>query len=268
MLASLQDAEEAVQEALLRAWRYRDRLKEGAPLRPWLYRVATNVCLDAIARDERRAVLAAKAAEDDDWAGKPDEVVWLRPVPNSVLEPPTPPEKTPEAMTLARETIEIAFMTVIQLLTPQQRAVLILCDVLDWSAKGAADLLELSVPAVNKSAGARRPLERLTSGRQSHNLSFIQTGKRSLSDSDHSASEWTRGPVALNSTVQKLARKASRHACDSIAHRISHREFSTACSRSICSFQGSPSKFKPLSSIFALRGLSAGPRRRCVSPPQ
>src|SRR5215813_13873996 len=149
MLGSLQDAEDAVQETLLRAWRYRDSLKEGAPLRPWLYRVATNACLDAIARDQRRAVLAARAAADDGDAGNPDDVVWLGPIPNSVLEPTIPPAQTPEAMTLRRETIEIAFLTAIQLLTPQQRAALILCDVLDWSAKDAADLLDLSVPAVN-----------------------------------------------------------------------------------------------------------------------
>jgi RNA polymerase sigma-70 factor (ECF subfamily) len=124
-------------------------VREGAPLRPWLYRVATNACLDAIARDERRAVLAARASEDDGRAGKPEDVVWLQPIPDSVLDPPSPPEKTPEAMTVIRETIEIAFLTVIQLLTPQQRAALILCDVLDWSAKDAADLLDLSVPAVN-----------------------------------------------------------------------------------------------------------------------
>jgi RNA polymerase sigma-70 factor (TIGR02960 family) len=149
MLGSLPDAEDAVQETLLRAWRYRDSLKEGAPVRPWLYRVATNACLDAIARDERRAVLAARAAEQDDWTGQSEDVVWLGPIPNSVLEPTTPPAQTPEAMTLMRETIEIAFLTAIQLLTPQQRAALILCDVLDWSAKDAADLLDLSVPAVN-----------------------------------------------------------------------------------------------------------------------
>jgi len=149
MLGSLQDAEDAVQETLLRAWRYRDSVKEGAPLRPWLYRVATNACLDAIARDERRAVLAARAAEQDDWTGQAEDVVWLGPIPNSVLEPTTPPAQTPEAMTLMRETIEIAFLTAIQLLTPQQRAALILCDVLDWSAKDAADLLDLSVSAVN-----------------------------------------------------------------------------------------------------------------------
>jgi len=149
MLGSLPDADDAVQETLLRAWRYRDSLKEGAPLRPWLYRVATNACLDAIARDQRRAVLAARAAADEAWTGEPENVVWLGPIPDSALDPPTPPERTPEAMTLTRETIEIAFLTVIQLLTPQQRAALILCDVLDWSAKDAADLLDISVPAIN-----------------------------------------------------------------------------------------------------------------------
>src|SRR5262244_4269931 len=103
MLGSLPDAEDAVQETLLRSWRYRDSLKEGAPLRPWLYRVATNACLDAIARDERRAVLAARAEADDGATGQPEDVVWLGPIPNSVLEPPTPPARTPETMTLMRE---------------------------------------------------------------------------------------------------------------------------------------------------------------------
>ena len=86
MFGSLDDAEDAVQDALLRAWRYRESLMEGAPLRPWLYRVATNVCLDAIARDERRSVLAAKSVEN----GAPpsiDEVAWLQPIPDSLIEP-------------------------------------------------------------------------------------------------------------------------------------------------------------------------------------
>src|SRR5215472_10453669 len=106
MLGSLQDAEDAVQETLLRAWRYRDSVKDDAPLRPWLYGVATNACLDAIARDERRAVLGAKAAAHDEWTGEPDVVVWLGPISNSVLEPTTPPDNTPEAITLMCETIE------------------------------------------------------------------------------------------------------------------------------------------------------------------
>src|SRR5262245_15226986 len=107
MLGSLSDAEDALQETLLRAWRHHDNLKDGAPLRPWLYRVATSACLDAIARDERRAVVA-----------KVDDVVWLRPIPDSVLEPPTVPSSSSEVMPLSRETIEIAYLTAIQLLTP------------------------------------------------------------------------------------------------------------------------------------------------------
>ena len=182
MLGSLPDAEDAVQETLLRAWRYRDSVKEGAPLRPWLYRVATNACLDAIARDERRAVLAARAAADDDWAGQQEDVVWLGPIPNSVLEPATPPASTPEAKTLRTETIEIAFLTVIQLLTPQQRAALILCDVLDWSAKDAADLLDLSVPAVN--SALQRARARLRERLPSHKPAWPANADASAAERD------------------------------------------------------------------------------------
>lgn len=148
MLGSLHDAEDAVQDAYLRAWRYRESLQEGAPLRPWFYRIATNACLDAIAHDERRSVLAARAA-DADAPMRPDDVAWLQPIPDSMLDPAAPGGRDPEAIVLSRETIEIGFLTVIQLLTPQQRAALILCDVLDWSAKEAAELLDLSVAAVN-----------------------------------------------------------------------------------------------------------------------
>ena len=182
MLGSLQDAEDAVQETLLRAWRYRDSLKEGAPLRPWLYRVATNACLDAIARDQRRAGLAAKAVEQDDWIGQSEDVVWLGPIPNSVLEPTISPASTPEAMTLTRETIEIAYLTVIQLLTPQQRAALILCDVLEWSAKDAADLLDLSVPAVN--SALQRARARLRERLPSHKAAWPVSADASAAERD------------------------------------------------------------------------------------
>jgi RNA polymerase sigma-70 factor, ECF subfamily len=150
MLGSLQDAEDAVQETLLRAWKYRESLKEGAPVRPWLYRVATNACLDAIGHDVRRSALAAKSsAEAPGAALGPAEVTWLQPIPDALLEPTAPRDSEPETVVLTRETIEIAFLTVIQLLTPQQRAVLILRDVLGWSAKEAAELLEVSVAAAN-----------------------------------------------------------------------------------------------------------------------
>jgi RNA polymerase sigma-70 factor (ECF subfamily) len=182
MLGSLPDAEDAVQETSLRAWRYRDSLKEGAPMRPWLYRVATNACLDAIARDERRAVLAARVATDEGWAGEPEDVVWLGPMPDSVLEPPTPPARTPETITLMRETIEIAFLTVIQLLTPQQRAVLILCDVLDWSAKDAADLLDISVSAAN--SALQRARARLRERLPSHKPAWPASVDASAAERD------------------------------------------------------------------------------------
>lgn len=149
MLGSLDDAEDVVQDALLRAWRYRASLKEGAPVRPWLYRVATNACLDAIGHDARRSVLAAKSADAPDAALDPAEVTWLQPIPDTVLEPEAPRDSNPETVMVTRETIEIAFLTVIQLLTPQQRAALILRDVLGWSAKETADLLEVSVAAAN-----------------------------------------------------------------------------------------------------------------------
>jgi RNA polymerase sigma-70 factor, ECF subfamily len=182
MLGSLPDAEDAVQETSLRAWRYRDSLKEGAPLRPWLYRVATNACLDAIARDERRTVLAARAASDEGWAGELEDVVWLGPIPDSVLEPSTPPARTPEAMTLMRESIEIAFLTVIQLLTPQQRAALILCDVLDWSAQDAADLLEISVSAAN--SALQRARARLRERLPSHKPAWPSSVDASAAERD------------------------------------------------------------------------------------
>ena len=142
MLGSLQDAEDAVQDALLRAWKYRESLKEGVPVRPWLYRVATNACLDVIGRDARRSALAAKSSDEAPGAPlAPAEVTWLQPIPDAILEP-APRDSEPETVVLTQETIGLAFLTVIQLLSPQQRAVLILRDVLCWSAKETAELLD------------------------------------------------------------------------------------------------------------------------------
>jgi RNA polymerase sigma-70 factor (ECF subfamily) len=182
MLGSLPDAEDAVQETSLRAWRYRDSLKPGMPLRPWLYRVATNTCLDAIARDERRALLGAKAEADEGWTEESEDVVWLGPIPDSALEPPAPSANTPEAKALTRENIELAFLTVIQLLTPQQRAALILCDVLEWSAKDAADLLEVNVPAVN--SALQRARARLRERLPSHKLARPASADGSVAERD------------------------------------------------------------------------------------
>lgn len=151
MLGSLHDAEDAVQESLLRGWRYRRSVEASAPLRSWLYRVATNVCLDVIARDERRRALVDKAAAGELPGGVAglDQVTWLEPLPDALVEPAARREGEPESVLLTRETIELSFLAVIQLLTPQQRAALILRDVLGWSAKETAELLEVSLAAVN-----------------------------------------------------------------------------------------------------------------------
>jgi RNA polymerase sigma-70 factor (ECF subfamily) len=138
MLASFDDAEDAVQDAFLRAWKYRDSRDEAVPVRPWLYRIATNACLDLIARDRKRAA-----------TGEPGEVTWLQPYPDALLELVAPREGEPDAVVVTKETIELAFLTVIQLLTPPQRAALILCDVLGWSAAEAAATLETTVASVN-----------------------------------------------------------------------------------------------------------------------
>ncbi len=135
MLGSFDEAEDALQETLLRAWRARDTQSEDAGLRAWLYRIATNVCLDALRRTKRQVPTA--------------EVPWLQPYPDQLLDEVAPSEEQPDAVVVARETIELTYMTLIQLLPPRQRAVLILRDVLDWSAAEAAAMLDLSVPATN-----------------------------------------------------------------------------------------------------------------------
>ena len=139
MLGSFEEAEDLVQETFLRAWRRRDSFAGGPGFRAWLYRIATNASLDAIrARSRRVASLSSFA-----------EVPWLQPYPDRLLDEVAPSEAEPDAVVVARETIELTFLAVIQLLPPQQRAVLILRDVLDWSAAEAAALLDTSVAAAN-----------------------------------------------------------------------------------------------------------------------
>jgi RNA polymerase sigma-70 factor (TIGR02960 family) len=138
MLGSFDAAEDAVQEALLRAWRRRESFA-GDQFRAWLYKIATNVCLDELRRRERR-VPALESIRD---------VPWLQPYPDRLLDEVAPREQEPDAVVFARETIELAFIAVIQALPPRQRAVLILRDVLEWSAAETAALLEISVAAAN-----------------------------------------------------------------------------------------------------------------------
>jgi RNA polymerase sigma-70 factor (ECF subfamily) len=138
MLASFDEAEDAVQEALLNAWRHRDRFAGAGPMRAWLYRIATNVCLDMIRARSRRPQQASSP-----------EVSWLQPYPDRLLDEPAAADEGPAAVAVARETIELAFLTALQVLPARQRAALLLRDVLDMPAAETADLLGTSVAAAN-----------------------------------------------------------------------------------------------------------------------
>ena len=145
MLGSLEESEDLVQETFLRAWRRRETFQGRSTPRAWLYRIATNACLDVLQRSPRRP--------------RGGEVPWLQPFPDELL---AEPEAEPEAAVVAKETLELAFLVAIQHLPPKTRAVLILRDVLDWPAKDTAALLDTSVAAVNSA------LQRARAGLKEH----------------------------------------------------------------------------------------------------
>jgi RNA polymerase sigma-70 factor (ECF subfamily) len=149
MLGSPFEAEDAVQEAMIRAWRAIDRFEGRASLRSWLYRIATNVCLDMVAGRERRArPMDLGPAREPELANLNPlpEVTWIEPIPDGVV---VPEDADPADVAVARETIRLAFVAALQHLPPRQRAVLILCEVLRWQAAEVAELLETSVASVN-----------------------------------------------------------------------------------------------------------------------
>jgi RNA polymerase sigma-70 factor (ECF subfamily) len=160
MLGSLHDAEDAYQEAMLRAWRALPRLRDDAAARAWLYRIATNVCLNAIARRPRRVIPAdyGPAWSAGEEIGEPaEESLWLEPYPDSDLDSGY---AAPEARYEQREAVELAFVAALQHLPAQQRAVLILRDVLGFSAAESAESLETSSAAVNSALQrARRTVD-------------------------------------------------------------------------------------------------------------
>ncbi|WP_248959659.1 RNA polymerase subunit sigma-70 [Sphaerisporangium perillae] len=139
MLASFDEAEDAVQETFLRAWRGREGFDGVSLLRAWLYRIATNVCLDMLRRSSRRLTTMHSFAE----------VSWLQPYPDRLLDEIAPSDEQPEEILVDRETIELAFLAAMQVLPPRQRAAFIVRDVLGWSANETASLLRTSVPAAN-----------------------------------------------------------------------------------------------------------------------
>jgi RNA polymerase sigma-70 factor (ECF subfamily) len=151
MLGSLHDAEDALQECMLRAWRGLERFEGRSSLRSWLYTIATNTCLNAIARRPKRVLPVdyGPAADPHDAPGEPVvESVWVEPYPDEILGVEDG-YAAPEARYEMRESVELAFIAALQHLPPNQRAVLVLREVLGFSAKEVADQLETSVASVN-----------------------------------------------------------------------------------------------------------------------
>jgi RNA polymerase sigma-70 factor (ECF subfamily) len=150
MLGSLHDAEDALQDALLRAWRGLPRMEGRGSLRSWLYKIATNACLDAIARRPKRVLPVdyGPPGGADDYSGRPPEALWVEPYPDERLDPGDG-YAAPEARYEQREAVELAFVAALQHLPGRQRAALIIRDVLGFSAKEAAEALESTPASVN-----------------------------------------------------------------------------------------------------------------------
>lgn len=149
MLGSSFEAEDAVQESLIRAWRASDRFEGRSSLRTWLYRITTNVCLDMLEGRERRARpmdLGPASSADTMLPAPLPEVTWIEPVPDSVI---LGPSTDPAEIAIAKESVRLAFITALQHLPARQRAVLILREVLRWKADEVAELLETTVASVN-----------------------------------------------------------------------------------------------------------------------
>ena len=159
MLGSPFEAEDAVQDTFIRAWRALDRFEGRAALRSWLYRIATNVCLDMLHGRERRATpmdLGPAREPIEANLNIPSEVTWLQPIPDGLVVD----DGDPADVAVARESIRLAFIRALQELPPRQRAVLVLCEVLRWKASEVAELLDTSVASVNSALQrARATLE-------------------------------------------------------------------------------------------------------------
>jgi RNA polymerase sigma-70 factor (ECF subfamily) len=181
MLGGAFDADDAVQETMLRAWRAYDRFEGRSSLRSWLYRIATNVCFDhlgsAAHRRERPMGLgAAQAPELENFGETLSEERWVEPVPDDAV---LPREGDPAEVAVGHESIRLAFVAALQHLPPRQRAVLVLREVLRWSAAETAQLLDMTVAAVNSALQrARATLDEKSPTLESTSSALVTEGAR------------------------------------------------------------------------------------------
>jgi RNA polymerase sigma-70 factor (ECF subfamily) len=197
LLGSLQDAEDQTQETLLRAWRSRDAFEGRSSLRAWLYRIATNACLDLIRLDRRGrarllpAFVGQPTAAFGPSGGVPDDTPWLEPFPDALFDL-ADDAPGPEARYETKELIELAFIAALQHLAPRQRAVLLLRDVLGLPARDVATLLDMSVAAAN--SALQRARDRLDGIRPSASVRLDAAAERALVERYVGA--WERGDIA------------------------------------------------------------------------
>jgi RNA polymerase sigma-70 factor, ECF subfamily len=181
ILGSLQEADDLVQETFLRAWRRLDTYQGRASFRAWLYKIATNACLDVLDQRYSRRLLPIDIFPDSDPNGTidppPSEIYWLEPFPDEWLFDQT--AINPEARYSLHESVSLAFLTALQALPPRQRAALILTDVLDWSAREVAELLETSISSVNSALHrARVTLTKHYHGHLQENTRRVETDEQ------------------------------------------------------------------------------------------
>jgi RNA polymerase sigma-70 factor (ECF subfamily) len=175
MLGSVVDADDAVQETMVRAWRGFEGFAGRSSLRTWLYRIATNVCLDELAERKRRA----RPMEEGPAGTVQDPLVsrprshWLEPIPDDRA---LPADGNPAELVMLRQSIRLAFVAALQKLPPRQRAILLLCEVLGWSAREAADGLEMTLAAVNSGLQRARAALAAQNVRAAEPLSEQQRG--------------------------------------------------------------------------------------------
>jgi RNA polymerase sigma-70 factor (TIGR02960 family) len=192
MLGSLDEAEDLTQETFLRAWRFRSTYAGRASVRAWLYRIATNACLDAL---ERRPRVPTDTGE----------VLWLQPIPDELLERVAADEDEPDVEVVARETIELAFLIAIQYLAPRPRAVLILRDVLGWRVRDTAELLETTEASVNSALQrARAGLKEHLPAKRSEWTADASAADRALVAKYMAASEAGDGPALKAMVADEL----------------------------------------------------------------